>query len=78
MSLTFQLVRGGLALALLFALSLTALIAPAADPGATRVIIMADDATVAEVCPVPPPALRLALSPADLPATHRARGSCRA
>jgi hypothetical protein len=77
MSLTFQLVRGGLALALLFALSLTAWLAPAA-PGATRVIIVNDVVAAATVCPVPPPVLRLALSPADLPVSHRASGSCRA
>jgi hypothetical protein len=77
MSLNFQLVRGVLALALLFALSLTAWLAPAA-PGATRVIIVSDAAAATTVCPVPPPVLRLALSPADLPASHRANGSCRA
>jgi hypothetical protein len=77
MSLNFQLVRGGLALALLFALSVTAWLAPAAQ-GTTRVIILNDVAAVATVCPVPPPVLRLALSPADLPASHRANGSCRA
>jgi hypothetical protein len=76
MSLTFQLVRGGLALALLFALSLAAWLAPAAQ-GTTRVIIV-NDVAAAPACPVPPPVLRLALSPADLPASHRANGSCRA
>jgi hypothetical protein len=77
MSLNFQLVRGVLALALLFALSVTAWLAPPAS-GRTRLILVNDVAAVATVCPVPPPALRLALSPADLPASHRANGSCRA
>jgi hypothetical protein len=77
MSLNFQLVRGGLAVALLFALSVTAWLAPASR-GTTRVVIFGDMAAVATVCPVPPPVLRLALSPADLPASHRSNGSCRA
>ena len=76
MSLTFQLVRGGLALALLFALTVTAWLAPAAS-GSTRVILV-NEAAAITVCPVPPRALRLALAPADLPASHRLNGSCRA
>jgi hypothetical protein len=76
MSLTFQLARGGLALALFFALSVTAWLAPAAH-GPTRVIIV-NDVAATTVCPVPPPTLRLALAPADLPPSHRANGSCRA
>jgi hypothetical protein len=76
MSLTFQLARGALAIALFAALSMTAWLAPSA-PGMTRVIIISG-AGVAATCPVPPPVLRLALSPADLPASHRSPGSCRA
>ncbi|MGH8029167.1 MAG: hypothetical protein ACREO3_04435 [Arenimonas sp.] len=77
MSLTFQLARGGLALAMGFALAATAWLAPAAS-GSPRVILVSDAAPVVIACPVPPPVLRLALSPADLPASHRANGSCRA
>ena len=77
MSLSFQLARGGLALAMFFALALTAWLAPPSS-GPTRVILIDQAGTVATVCPVPPPPLRLALSPADLPASHRANGSCRA
>jgi hypothetical protein len=77
MSLTFQLARGGLALALFAALSLTAWLSPAANENA-RVAFLSGAGAVAIACPVPPPALRLALSPADLPASHRATGSCRA
>ena len=77
MSLTFQLARGGLALAMFSALAVTAWLAPSAQ-GSTRVILIDQAGTVTTVCPVPPPAMRLALSPADLPASHRAHGSCRA
>lgn len=77
MSLTFQLFRGGLAIALFAALSVTAWLAPSSQ-GTTRVILVSEAGTVAIACPVPPPALRLALSPADLPASHRSPGSCRA
>jgi hypothetical protein len=77
MSLTFQLARGGLAIAMFSALALTALLAPSAA-GPTRVILIDQAGTVVTVCPVPPPVLRLAQSPADLPASHRAHGSCRA
>ena len=77
MSLTFQLARGGLAFAMFSVLALTAWLAPSST-GSTRVILIDQAGTVVTVCPVPPPALRLALSPADLPASHRANGSCRA
>jgi hypothetical protein len=77
MSLTFQLARGALALGLFVALALTAWLAPAAD-GSTRVILVSDAGVAVVACPIPPPALRLALSPADLPAMHRVPGSCRA
>jgi hypothetical protein len=77
MSLTFQLARGVLALALFGALALTAWLSPAADSG-PRVIFMSEAGAVATTCPIPPPALRLALSPADLPASPRGTGSCRA
>ena len=76
MSLTFQLARGALALGLFAALALTAWLAPAAN-GTTRVILVSETG-VAVACPIPPPALRLALAPADLPAMHRVTGSCRA
>ena len=77
MSLTFQLIRGALALVLVAALSVTAWLAPAAR-GTTRVILISDADATAIACPVPPPALRLALSPGDLPLSSRSRGSCRA
>jgi hypothetical protein len=76
MNLTFQLARGAIALALFVAFALTAWLAPAAD-GAARVILVTEAGVVA-ACPVPPPVMRLALSPGDLPAAHRSPGSCRA
>jgi hypothetical protein len=75
MSLTFQLARGGLALVLVAALSATAWLAPAAR-GTARVILVSDAGMIA--CPVPPPVLRLALSPADLPMSYRSPANCRA
>ena len=77
MSLSFQLFRGGLAIGLFAALSVTAWLAPASQ-GTTRVILVSESGEVAVACPIPPPALRLALSPADLPVSHRSPGSCRA
>jgi len=77
MSLTFQLARGALALGLFAALALTAWLAPAAN-GTARVILVSEAGVAVAACPIPPPAMRLALSPADLPAMHRMPGSCRA
>ena len=77
MSLTFQLARGALALALVVAMSVTALLAPASR-GTTRVILISDAGATTVACPVPPPVLRLALSPTDLPVSSRSPGSCRA
>ena len=69
MTLTYQLFRGCLALALLGVLSLAALVAPAAESRHAVAV-----ATTAATLPVPPPAmcalptppLRVALAPADL------------
>jgi hypothetical protein len=81
MSLTFQLARGGLALGLFAALTLTAWLAPRADAEAALA-----DASLADVvaeaapaaCPVVAPLIKLAAAPADLPTLRRAPGSCRA
>ena len=77
MSLSVQLFRGGLAIVLFAALSVTAWLAPSSH-GTTRVILVSEAGAVTIACPVLPPALRLARSPADLPVSHRAPGSCRA
>jgi hypothetical protein len=78
MSLNFQLARGGLALLALASLAAVALFAPTqAEP--TRIILVTDAAPAATVaCPLPPPSLRLALAPTDLPALPRSMGACRA
>jgi hypothetical protein len=77
MTLSFQLARGAFALALMTALSLAAVLAPK-DPARARLIIVTEAGTVTVACPVPPPALRLAAAPADLPALRRVIDSCRA
>jgi hypothetical protein len=76
MNLTFQLARGAVALALFVAFALAAWLAPAAD-GSARVILVTEAGVVA-ACPLPPPPMRLALSPGDLRAAHRQPGTCRA
>jgi hypothetical protein len=78
MNLTFQLARGAFALALGAALSIAALLAPRVESGNRLVLVVADTGSVAIVCPLPAPVLRLAAAPADLPALHSSVPSCRA
>src|SRR5687768_1531383 len=67
MSLTFQLARGGIALAVVVVLSAAAWLAPASSPN-PRVAWIAETEAAATACPLP---LRLASAPADLPKTRR-------
>jgi hypothetical protein len=80
MSLNFQLARGAIALAVLALSAAAAWIAPptaTAAVAAPRVVLAADEIVVLAACPLPPPALRLASAPGDLPAGLLA-GDCRA
>jgi len=73
MSLTFQLARGGIALAVVVLFSTAAWLAPAPSTH-PRVAWVAQAEAVAVACPLP--VMRLASAPADLPKARRLTVNC--
>jgi hypothetical protein len=79
MSLSFQLIRGLVALPVLVGLAALAWFAPAAPAASARAVSVSVSLTSApEACALPTTPLRLALAPADLPLAHRRGDACRA